>query len=205
MSDQEAAPKRVRKVVETRHFTTEGRKEPSQADRDRIDREFLKDVALATPEGQEYFDEAFVNLRLPPHGDLPSVEMFNPMGIRMAAAFRRLGYVRVEDREEIRWIPSAGMAGKVSEMDQGVWIERNEDGTWPSMDPLDYIDPNDIKTEPTPDDEFEDEIDANRRYRAVHVPTGHVAYGRKPLNAHKNLIEKLERIEASREGDSEEV
>jgi len=199
MTDEE--PRRERRVLETRHFTTTGRKEQTQEERERLDREFLRDVAVAPSEEDEYFNSGFVNLRLPPHGNLPSVELFLPLGLRMAEAFKRMGYRRHEELEEIRWIPSPGMAGRVSEMDQGIWVERNADGTWPSLDPLDYINPDDIKTDPTPDDDFDGDIDPNRRYKAVHIPTGHYAYGRKPLNAHKNLLEKLERIEASGDED----
>ncbi|QBP33325.1 hypothetical protein SEA_BRUTONGASTER_110 [Gordonia phage BrutonGaster] len=194
---------RKRKVVETRHFTTSGRKEDSEAARNQRDREFLRDVAVPGDD-DEYFNAPFVNLRLPPTADLPSVEIFNPMGLRMAAVFKQLGYVRLPEREKVRWLPSAGMAGRISEMDQGTWVERNDDGSWPSLDPLDHIVPEDIKTEPTPEEDFPDGIDADHRYKAVYTPTGHFAYGRKPLNAHKNLLEKLERIEERGESHSDE-
>ena len=151
-------------------------------------------------EDREFFYEGFRNLRAPARGRMPSIEAFVADGgaIRLADSLYDQGYRRHEELATTRWIPSAGMGGRVSEYDQGVWIHRNEDGSWPSMDPLDYIDPEDIKI-------VRDEEDPSL-FRATHMPTGRYALGKSRVKANRELLEALEAIEeAAAGGDDVQV
>ncbi|QDF15427.1 hypothetical protein SEA_MOLLYMUR_67 [Gordonia phage Mollymur] len=149
-------------------------------------------------EGREYFYERFKNMRAPARGRLPSLEVFLADGgaIRLADALWDAGYRRHPEHERVRWIPSAGMAGRISEYDQGVYIERNEDGTWPSLDAVDYVDPDDIVIVRDEDD--------RTKFRATHTPSGRFALGKSRLKAQKALLEELEKVEDAANADTEE-
>lgn len=140
-------------------------------------------------EGREYFYERFNNMRAPALGRMPSIEVFLADGgaIRLADSFHDAGYRRHPELEIVRWIPSAGMGGRISEYDQGVYVRRNDDGTWPSLDALDYIDPDDIVL-------VRDEADSTK-FRATHTPSGRSALGKSRLKAQKALLEELEEVE----------
>ncbi|AOE43757.1 hypothetical protein SEA_SPEEDDEMON_700 [Gordonia phage SpeedDemon] len=144
---------------------------------------------LQPVEGREFFYERLKNMRAPARGRLPSLEVFLADGgwLRLADALWDAGYRRLPEHEVVRWIPSAGMGGRVSEYDQGVYITRNEDGTWPSLDAVDYVDPDDIVI-------AKDEEDRTK-FRATHTPTGLFALGKSRLKAQRALLEELEAIE----------
>ncbi|QIG58730.1 hypothetical protein SEA_DATBOI_66 [Gordonia phage DatBoi] len=155
---------------------------------------FLKPV-----EGREYFYERLRNLRAPARGRLPSLEVFLADGgwLRLADALWDAGYRRHPEFEAERWIPSAGMGGRVTEQDQGVYIKRNEDGTWPSLDAVDYVDPDDIVI-------VKDEEDRTK-FRATYTPTGLFALGKSRLKAQRALLEELEKIEDAANASQDEA
>ncbi|WKW86122.1 hypothetical protein SEA_JONJAMES_148 [Gordonia Phage JonJames] len=191
-SDDKPKKKRPeRKVVETVHFNASGRKEDSAKNQEELQKEYLRD-ALAKPptEGREYYYEMLLNLRVPADKEngLPSVEIFNPVGIRLADALWKFGYRRHPELEEMRWRPSAGMAGTVHEMDEGIYYFKDpETGEWPDINPLDYIDPDDILTEPDPENKGQ--------FIATHRQSGHQARGKNRIRAHRALLEMLDDIE----------
>lgn len=188
MTDQPGP--RKRKVVETVNFDVAGRKDDARRNNDELDQEYLKDVLSVKPvEGREDFYEGYVNMRAPaiPERNLPSVEIFNPAGIRIANAHWAMGYRRHDDLATMKWIPSAGMGGRVHQMDSGIYIYREPGEDWPEVDPIAEIDPDDIVVEPGP---------GKHEFTATHSQSGQAATGKSRIKAHKALIEKLEEVES---------
>lgn len=186
---------RKRKVVETVHFNTQGRKEDAVNDEEALSREYYRDALGVKPkEDREYFYDFFLNMRAPavPDRGLPSIEVFNAAGIRLADAAWDFGYRRHEDLQTMKWLPSAGMGGRVHQMDSGIYIYREPGGPWPDVDPIAEINPDDIKTEPDPD--------RPGQFIAHHIQSGRKAVGKNRIQAHKRLLDKLEHIESKASG-----
>lgn len=187
MSDeQKRDAKTGRRIVETRKFSgaTADRKAPEEIKPKPVDDEV--DWGGTYHEERAYLYEIFSNLRAPKEGDYPAVGVFNPGWLRIANYAWDAGVRRHEDLEVKRWYPSAGMAKRISELDEGVYITRTDaNEEWPKFEPLEHIDPSQIKIE---------RINSTT-FRASHEPTGHSAEGKSRIKANQALLAKLEEIE----------
>ena len=197
MSDDEQKrdPKTGRRVIETRKFSgaTGERKPPEEIKPKPLEDE--TDWGGTYYEERAYLYEIFSNLRAPKEGDYPAVGVFNPGWLRIANYAWDAGVRRHEDLEVKRWYPSAGMAKRISELDEGVYITR-ADATepWPKFEPLEHIDPSQIKIERI----------SSTTFRATHEPTGHSAEGKSRIKANQALLTKLEEIEEAEEDGTTE-
>ncbi len=100
--------------------------------------------------------------------------------------------VRVdEELATERWVPTPGR-GENNPYDTGIWIERAEDGTWPSVDTEDFFDPDKIEVT-----QGEDE------WVAAH-PCGVVGRGSTKIaalnDATQQLIERMNKAEVDGDG-----
>ncbi|MDH6282782.1 hypothetical protein [Prescottella agglutinans] len=125
-----------------------------------------------------FFREGLRILRIPESNGRPAVAIpIAGQADRLADALWDQGYRRHPELEIKRFVTDV----KLAEHDEGSWVDRNPDGTWPHLNPGDLFDPADVTVVPT----------ANG-WQAIHTPTGTTETAGTKLAAWKKLTARLE-------------
>lgn len=136
-----------------------------------------KTAADSDPE-RAFFREGLRILRIPESKGRPAVTIpIAGQADRLADALWEQGYRRHPALETRRFVTSV----KLAEHDEGSWIDRNSDGTWPHLKPGDLFDPADVTVVP---------VDGG--WQAIHTPTGTSETAGTKLAAWKKLTTRLE-------------
>lgn len=136
-----------------------------------------KQAADNDPE-RAFFREGLRILRIPESNGRPAVTIpIAGQGDRLADALWDQGYRRHPELEVKRFVTTV----KLAEHDEGSWIDRNPDGTWPHLKPGDLFDPADVTVVPV-----------NEGWQAIHTPTGTTETAGTKLAAWKKLTTRLE-------------
>lgn len=188
MGGQGGRAGRKRVVQELKFEEVKAPPQESQKDRDlkeaAYDLEVLRGEAR---EGLEQMYELFKILRAPAEGPARSaITVVNLGFMRLVNALYDQGVRYHPELATKRWISSPGMTPR-HDQDEGKWIERNEDGSWPDDDPMKNLDPlKDIEVQPVTDGTF----------MAIHrASQRHVDGFRTKAEAMAGMIAELARVD----------
>lgn len=149
-----AGRKRVVKEVQFEH--TQRSDESTREERDRKDAAYDLEILRGDPrEEVEQLYGLLKILRAPSEGPgRPAITVVNMGFMRIANALYDQGVRYHPELASCRWISSPGITPG-HDQDEGKWIQRNPDGSWPDDDPMKNLDPaKDIEVQPVTDGTF---------------------------------------------------